>query len=158
MSQCESENLDLNPLDKIIDQYAAAKGSLIPILQRAQELYGFLPCKVLKHIAERTCTPLNEVYGVVTFYAQFYLERRGKYVIRQCDGTACHIRGAAKIMDTVERDLGIKVGETTPGYKYTYEVVYCLGSCGLAPVAVINDKFYGRLEPSEFVLALKGLK
>jgi NADH-quinone oxidoreductase subunit E len=153
-----TETLDLAPLDKLIDEVGGKKGALIPILQRAQELYGFLPGEVLKRIAERTCTPLNQVFGVVTFYSQFYLHKRGKYVVRQCDGTACHIRGAAKIMDTVERDMGIKVGETTPGYKYTYEVVYCLGSCGLAPVAVINDKFYGRLEPSEFVHVLKGLK
>lgn len=153
-----TEILDLGPLDKLIDELGGGKGVLIPILQRAQELYGYLPREVLKHIAERTCTPLTQVYGVVTFYSQFYLEKRGKYVIRQCDGTACHIRGSAKIMDAVERDLGIKVGETTPGYKYTYEVVYCLGSCGLAPVAVINNKFHGRLEPSEFVHVLKGLK
>jgi NADH-quinone oxidoreductase subunit E len=153
-----TETLDLAPLDELIDELGGKKGALIPILQRAQEAYGYLPPEVLKHIAERTCTPLNQVYGVVTFYSQFYLERRGKYVVRQCDGTACHIRGAAKIMDSVERDLGIKVGETTPGYKYTYEVVYCLGSCGLAPVAVINNKFFGRLEPEEFVHVLKGLK
>ncbi len=157
MSSC-AETLDLAPLDKIIDEWEGKKGSLIPILQRGQELYGYLPCQVLEHIAKRTCTPMNQVYGVVTFYAQFYLEKRGKYIVRQCDGTACHIRGSSKIMETVERELGIKVGETTPGYKYTYEVVYCLGSCGLAPVAVINDKFYGRLEPGDFVHTLKGLK
>jgi NADH-quinone oxidoreductase subunit E len=157
MSSC-SETLDLAPLDKVLEEMEGRKGALIPILQRAQELYGFLPCKVLEHIAKKTCTPLNQVYGVVTFYAQFYLEKRGKYIIRQCDGTACHIRGSAKIMEAVERELGIQVGETTPGYKYTYEVVYCLGSCGLAPVAVINDKFYGRMEASDFVLTLKGLK
>jgi NADH-quinone oxidoreductase subunit E len=157
MSSC-SETLDLAPLDKVIDEWQGKKGSLIPILQRAQEIYNYLPCKVLEHIAKRTCTPLNQVHGVVTFYAQFYLEKRGKYIVRQCDGTACHIRGSAKIMESVERELGVKIGETTPGYKYTYELVYCLGSCGLAPVAVINDKFYGRLEPSDFVHTLKGLK
>jgi NADH-quinone oxidoreductase subunit E len=142
---CEFEEVDLAPLDRIIDGYKGKKGALIPILQRAQEHYGYLPRPVIRHIAKRTKTPPNRVFGVVTFYSQFYLNRRGKYIVRQCDGTACHIRGSGKIIDSVERELGIKVGETTPDYKVTYEVVYCLGSCGLAPVAVVNDKFVGRI-------------
>lgn len=156
MSQLET--LDLAPLDEIIDEFAGKRGALIPILQRAQEIFGYLPPEVLKHISERTRTPLSQVYGVVTFYAQFYLTRRGKFIIRQCDGTACHVRGAAKIIDAVERELGLRPGETTPDYKYTFEVVYCLGSCGLSPVAVINDKVHGRLTPEQMIRTIRELE
>ncbi len=155
--QCEFEEVDLAPLDAIIDDWRGKKGSLIPILQRAQEHYGYLPRAVIQHVAKRTKTPPNKVFGVVTFYSQFYLNRRGKYIVRQCDGTACHIRGSGKIIDSVERELGIKVGETTPDYKITYEVVYCLGSCGLAPVAVVNDRFVGRIGVDEMPRVLKEL-
>lgn len=154
----QPETLDLAPLNEVIDEYAGKSGALIPILQRAQEIFGYLPPEVLKHIAERTRTPLSQVYGVVTFYAQFYLTRRGKYIIRQCDGTACHVGGAAKIVDAVERELGIRAGETTPDYKYTFEVVYCLGSCGLSPVVVINDKVHGRLTPEQIIRTIRELK
>ena len=156
--QCEFEQMDLAPLDAVIDGYAGKPGTLILILQYAQEHYGYLPRPVLTHIAERTGTPPNQVYGVVTFYSQFYLNRRGKYVVKQCDGTACHIRGSSKIIDAMERELGVKVGETTPDYNVTYEVVYCLGSCGLAPVAVVNDKKYlGRLNVAEMIKEIRKL-
>ncbi len=157
MSQSQSAAINLAPLDAIIDKYAGENGTLIPILQRAQEVYGYLPREVLTHIAERTGTPPNQVYGVVTFYAQFYLERRGKYVVRQCDGTACHVRGSAKIIDSVQQELGIQAGQSTKDYKFTYEVVYCLGSCGQSPVALVNDKILGRLAPTDMVQVLRGL-
>jgi NADH:ubiquinone oxidoreductase subunit E len=92
---------------------------------------------------------------VATFYSQFYLTRRGKTIIRQCDGTACHVRGAGKLVDTIEGELGIKPGETTSDYKFTFEVVYCLGACGLAPVAVVNDQVVGRLGPEKITQILK---
>ncbi len=130
------ETLEMEPLDKVIDEFEGKPGTLIPVLQRAQDIYGYLPPEVLRRISERTGTPLSQVYGVVTFYAQFYLQRRGKCIVKQCDGTACHVRGAGKIVDAIEKELGIKAGETTPDYKFTFEVVYCLGSCGLSPVAV----------------------
>jgi NADH-quinone oxidoreductase subunit E len=149
------ETLEMAPLDKVIDEMGGQPGTLIAILQRAQEIYGYLPSEVLKRVAEKTGTPLSQVYGVVTFYAQFYLSRRGKYIIRQCDGTACHVRGAARIVDAVERELGIRAGETSSDYKYTFEVVYCLGSCGLSPVAVINDKVIGRLVPEKLVQVIR---
>jgi NADH:ubiquinone oxidoreductase subunit E len=155
--QCESAEVDLGPLDQVIDVYAGETGALIPILQKAQELYGYLPRPVLAHIARRTATPLSRVFGVVTFYAQFYLNRRGKYVVKQCDGTACHVRGAGKIIDTIRSEFGIEHGETTPDFKMTFEVVYCLGSCGLAPVAVVNDKVLGRLGENDLVKYLKNL-
>ncbi len=152
------ETLEMEPLDKIIDELGGKQGTLIPILQRAQEIYGYLPPEVLRRISEKTGTPLSQVYGVVTFYAQFYSQRRGKCIIRQCDGTACHVRGAGKIVDAIEKELGIKAGETTPDYKFTFEVVYCLGSCGLSPVAVIDDKVIGRLVPEKMVQLLRETK
>jgi NADH-quinone oxidoreductase subunit E len=152
------ETLEMAPLDKVIDEMGGQPGTLIAILQRAQEIYGYLPSEVLKRVAEKTGTPLSQVYGVVTFYAQFYLSRRGKYIIRQCDGTACHVRGAARIVDAVERELGIRAGETSSDYKYTFEVVYCLGSCGLSPVAVINDKVVGRLVPEKLVQVIREME
>ncbi len=154
----EQETLDMEPLNKVIDEFGGKNGTLIPILQKAQEIYGYLPPQVLNHISDRTKVPLSQVYGVVTFYAQFYLTRRGKCIVRQCDGTACHVRGAAKIVDAVEKELGIKAGETTPDYKYTFEVVYCLGSCGLSPVAVVDDRVVGRLVPEKMIQILRETK
>lgn len=154
----EQEMLDLEPLNKVIDEFGGKNGTLIPILQRAQEIYGYLPPQVLKQISERAGVPLSQIYGVVTFYAQFYLTRRGKCIVRQCDGTACHVRGAGRIVDVIEKELGIKAGETTPDYKFTFEVVYCLGSCGLSPVAVVDDKVVGRLVPEKMVQILREVK
>jgi NADH-quinone oxidoreductase subunit E len=94
MCECEQETLDLEPLNKVIDELSDKNGTLIPVLQRAQDIYGYLPPQVLRHISERMGAPLSQVYGVVTFYSQFYLTRRGKCIVRQCDGTACHVRGA----------------------------------------------------------------
>lgn len=150
-----SETIELEPLDKIIDEFNGRQGTLIPILQKTQDLYGYLPSEALGRIAEKTGTPLSQIYGVATFYSQFYLTRRGKTIIRQCDGTACHVRGAGRIVDTIQNELGIQAGETTPDYQYTFEVVYCLGACGLAPVAVVDNKVVGRLVPEKMVQILK---
>jgi NADH-quinone oxidoreductase subunit E len=158
MDMSEQEMLDLEPLNKVVDEFGGKNGTLIPILQRAQEIYGYLPPQVLKQISERTGVPLSQIYGVVTFYAQFYLTRRGKCIVRQCDGTACHVRGAGRIVDVIEKELGIKAGETTPDYKFTFEVVYCLGSCGLSPVAVVDDKVVGRLVPEKMVQIIREVK
>jgi NADH-quinone oxidoreductase subunit E len=152
------ETIDLEPLDKVIDELGGKTGTLIPILQRAQEIYSYLPPEVLRRVSEKTGIPLSQIYGVVTFYAQFYLTRRGKCIIKQCDGTACHVRGAGKIVDTIEKELGIKAGETTPDYKFTFEVVYCLGSCGLSPVATIDEKVVGRLVPEKMAQILRETK
>jgi NADH-quinone oxidoreductase subunit E len=151
----QPETIELEPLDKIIEEYHGKPGSLIPILQKSQDIYGYLPQEVMNRITEKTGIPLSQIYGVATFYSQFYLARRGKTIIRQCDGTACHVRGAGKITDTIENELGIKAGETTPDYKYTFEVVYCLGACGLAPVAVVDNKVVGRLVPEKMAQILK---
>lgn len=152
------ETLDMAPLDEILEEFKGREGVIIPILQRAQEVYGYLPKEVLGYIAKKTGIPASQIFGVATFYSQFYLERRGRHIVRQCDGTACHVRGAAKVISAVENELGIKAGETTPDYKATYEVVYCLGSCGLAPVAVIDQKVVGSLVPERMVNLVRELE
>jgi NADH-quinone oxidoreductase subunit E len=149
--------LDFAPLDAILEEYAGQKGAVIPILQHAQEAYGYLPREVLQEISKRTRIPLSNLIGVATFYAQFRLNRRGKHLIRVCDGTACHVRGASKCIETVEKQLGVAAGGTSEDYEYTMEIVYCLGSCGLAPVAVVDDKVYGRLTPNSLVEQLEAL-
>jgi NADH-quinone oxidoreductase subunit E len=153
----EQETLDLAPLDEVIEKYRHEKGAVIPVLQQAQEIYGWLPAEVLKAVAKGMNVPLSQVYGVVTFYSQFYLTRRGRHIIRQCDGTACHVRGAARIINTVEKELGIEAGETTPDYRLTYEVVYCLGSCGLAPTAMVDNSVVGHLVPERMLKIVREL-
>jgi NADH-quinone oxidoreductase subunit E len=153
----DEETLDMSPLDEIIEQFRSEKGAVIPVLQRAQHIYGYLPPEVLRYISRGLGVPLSQIYGVATFYAQFYLERRGRNTVRVCDGTACHVRGASKIITALEKELGVAAGETTPDYRVTLEVVYCLGSCGLSPVAVINDQVVGRLVPEKAVELIREL-
>jgi len=149
MSCPDGENeFDLRLLDPILNEFKGQKGAVIPILQRAQDTYGYLPKVVLSEISRRTGIPLSRLYGVATFYAQFRLTRRGRHIIRICDGTACHVRGAPKNIQVVEDALNVKAGGTSPDYKASLEIVYCIGSCGLAPVATVDDKVYGQLVPS----------
>lgn len=158
MAVADPQAVDLAPLQRILDKHKGSRGALIPILQQAQDAYGYLPKEVLVAIAKGVGVPLSQVYGVVTFYAQFYLNRRGKHIIRTCDGTACHVRGSAKLIETVEKEIGIRAGETSADYQFTYEVVYCLGSCGLSPVAVVDDKVVGRLTPEKMTSIVRGLR
>jgi len=151
------EDLDLTTLDEIIKEAGEERGALIPVLQKAQHAYGYLPRGVLRAMAKRLSIPLSRVLGVATFYSQFHLTPRGRHVIQQCDGTACHVRRAARIIKTVERELGIKAGETTPDLKCTYEVVYCLGSCALAPAAMVDDRMVGRLTPEKMLNIVENL-
>lgn len=153
----EQDTLDLAPLHKVIEEYKTQSGAVIPVLQTAQEIYGWLPQEVLKTISQEMRVPPSQIYGVVTFYSQFYLTRRGRHICRQCNGTACHVKGSARIIDASENHLGIKAGETTPDYRVTYEVVYCLGSCGLAPVAMVDDKVVGHLVPETTIKLLDEL-
>ena len=134
-------------LDEIITKYKNENGPLIPILQHAQEVYGYLPTEVLKHIGKETRIPLARIYGVVTFYAQFRLTPSGRNVINVCLGTACHVRGGAKVLETIEKSIKIKDGETTEDRRFTLEIVACIGACGLAPVISINNEVHGRLLP-----------
>ncbi|MCL0081771.1 NADH-quinone oxidoreductase subunit NuoE [Dehalococcoidia bacterium] len=156
-TKVEQETLDLAPLHEIIEEYKREKGAVIPVLQKAQGIYGWLSSEVMEAIARGMGVPLSQIYGVATFYSQFYLTRRGRHIIRQCDGTACHVRGAGRIIDAMEKELNIKAGETTSDYRVTYEVVYCLGSCGLAPVATVDDNVVGHLVPERMVEIVRRL-
>jgi NADH-quinone oxidoreductase subunit E len=146
-----AEAFDLKLLNPVLSEFKGQKGAVIPLLQRAQDIYGYLPKEVMLHLSKRTGFPLSRLYGVATFYSQFRLTRRGRHLVRVCDGTACHVRGAAKNLEAVEKQVGLAAGETSPDFRYTLEIVYCLGSCGLAPVAVVDEKVHGRLTPDVMV-------
>jgi NADH:ubiquinone oxidoreductase subunit E len=150
--------IDFQPLDAILEEFRGRRDAVIPILQRAQDVYGYLPREVLYYISKKTRIAVSRLYGVATFYAQFRLTRRGKHLIRMCDGTACHVRGAKKSLDAIEKSMHLQPGQTSPDLKYTLEIVYCLGSCGLAPVALVNDKVMGRLNPDALVKRLGQLE
>jgi NADH-quinone oxidoreductase subunit E len=162
MSAVETHNdgpaaIDFAPLEQILSEFKGQPGAVIPILQRTQDSYGHLPRPVLAEISRRTRIPLHQLYGVATFYAQFHLHRRGKHLVRICDGTACHVSGAPKNIDTAQQAMGVCAGGTSRDYRYTLEIVYCLGSCGLSPVAVVDDKVCGRLTPDVLVRRLEEL-
>lgn len=136
-------------LNKFISEQKDKKGPLMPILQKAQEIFGYLPIELQNHIAEALKIPLTDIYGVATFYSQFSLTPKGEYQVGVCMGTACYVRGAQKILDEFAKILDVKVGETTNDGKFTLEATRCLGACGLAPVIMINDEVYGRLIPDD---------
>ncbi len=140
---------------KIIDECGNQESSLIPILQKVQEEYRYLPQEILAFIATALDVPPASVFGVATFYAQFSLEPKGKYVIRVCDGTACHVRGNKTIIDAIRNKIGLRADEkTTRDMRWTFETVSCLGACGLAPAVVINEKVYGRMTPEKVVASI----
>lgn len=132
-------------LSAILSQYSGEKSDLIPILQEAQEKFGYLPGEVMQEIAKFLRLPESIVYGVATFYAQFKFTPTGRRTVKVCRGTACHVRGGARILREVEKRLGIKPGETTDDLEYSLETIACFGSCALAPVTVIDRNVYGRM-------------
>ena len=149
------DTFDLSPLDEVFAKYEGKKGALIPILQKAQAIYGYLPMEVLQDIADRLDISLGKVYGVATFYAQFYLQRRGRHVLRVCDGTACHVKGAPALLTAVEDEYGIGADATTEDGQLTMEIVYCMGSCALAPVTVMDGHVIGRVKRETLLRQLK---
>jgi len=132
-------------LDEILSRYTGESGDLIPILQEAQERFGYLPGEVMQWIAKFLRLPESNVFGVATFYAQFKFTPIGKRIVKVCRGTACHVREGARILSEVERQLGIKPGETTNDLEYSLETIACFGSCALAPIVVIDKTVYGRM-------------
>jgi len=138
---------DLSKLEPVFQKYAGQDGALIPILQEAQGLYGYLAEPVLSAISRELKVPFSRVYGVVSFYAQFYLTPRGRHTVRVCRGTACHVRGGRAILNTVKENLGIEDGETTADLNFSLETVACLGTCFLAPVMMMDRNYYGKLIP-----------
>src|SRR4030043_1885480 len=143
------EPVDLAKLEPVLEHYRGQDGALIPILQETQGIYGYLPEEVLKHIGKRLKIPTSRVYGVITFYAQFYLTPRGRHTVRVCRGTACHVRGGKNIRKAVQQFLGVEENETTSDSKFTFETVACLGACALAPVLLVDKNYYGKLPPAK---------
>jgi NADH-quinone oxidoreductase subunit E len=139
-------------------RYDGAPGELIPLLQSAQDHFGYIPRRAISYISGVTGIPESEVYGVITFYSQFRLQPMGKYVIRACAGTACHVSGAKTIIETIEDELGIEVGGTSKDGLFTFQTVACIGCCSLAPVIMINDDTHGRLTPSSLRKLLRKTK
>lgn len=156
MSEKCDEAIDLVLIEPVLEKYGGQKGALIPILQQAQDLYGYLPRPVLELISRKLRLPMSKIYGVATFYSQFYLERRGRHVLKVCDGTACHVKGTPALLNAIREEYGIEPGKTTEDYELTLEVVYCLGSCALAPVAVLDSKVMGDLRRDSLLTQVKG--
>jgi NADP-reducing hydrogenase subunit HndA len=136
-------------LKKIIAENKDQKGALMPVMQKAQDIYGYLPIEVQTMIADGMGIPLEKVYGVSTFYSQFALNPKGKYQISVCLGTACYVKGSGDVYAKIEEILGIKGGECTPDGKFSLDACRCVGACGLAPVMMINDEVFGRLKPDD---------
>ena len=145
-NECTGEmQVNYQQLDRALDEYGQTEGSLITILQKAQEIYGYLPREVIEHIADKMKLKAAKIYGVATFYTQFRFEPVGKHLIMLCVGTACHVNGARIIEDAIFDELGIKDGGTTPDGMFTLNKVACLGCCSLSPVMMISGETYGLL-------------
>lgn len=159
--QCHEEPGEetlLKELDEIIDEYAGKPGSLIPILQMAQSLFGYLPDAVIRRVAERLGKPLSEVAGVISFYSFFSRHPQGRHQLRVCLGTACYVRGGKEVLSSLKKELGIDIGESTPDGCYSLEVGRCFGACGLAPVLMADVDVHQRVKPSKISHILEKYK
>jgi len=145
----------MDALDRVISEAQSLPGPLMPVMQKAQEIFGYLPNIVQQRIAEGLGVTLSDVYGVATFYSQFTLEPRGQHLVGVCLGTACYVKNASKVLDEIAKQLGCEVGKTTADGKFTLEATRCLGCCGLAPVIMIDDDAYGNLKPADIADILK---
>jgi NADH:ubiquinone oxidoreductase subunit E len=150
-----TEPLDLSKIDEVFSHHRGEDGALIPILQEAQNIYGYLPEEVLRRIGRELRVRMSKIYGVITFYAQFYLTPRGRHMIKSCQGTACHVRGAKGVLEALIRELKVEPGGTTEDLKFSLETVACVGTCFLAPVIMIDQDYYGKLTPNRAVNALR---
>ncbi|NPV58216.1 MAG: NADH-quinone oxidoreductase subunit NuoE [Actinobacteria bacterium] len=156
--QCKQRFADVNdlgPLEEILERYREEKGALIPLLQDAQEAYGYLDEKIMRALARGAGYQLSQVYGVATFYTQFRLEPIGEHLIRVCHGTACHVAGAELISEEISNLLGIKDGQTTEDMKFTLESVMCVGACSLSPIMIVDEDTHGKLKPANVRKVLK---
>ena len=142
----ENKPIDLKPVAGIVSGYSDDYDSnLIAILQQTQDEYGYLPKSVMKEISRLTDVPLTRIFGVVTFYSQFTLTPRGKHAIKICNGTACHVRGVDEVKEKVKEHLSVTEGETTADFQFMLEIVACIGTCFLAPVMMVDDRYFGKL-------------
>ena len=141
--------VDWQKLNTIIDEHKSEKWGLIPLLQEVQELCGYIPPETIDPIAESMNMFPSQVQGVITFYAGFALQPKGKYVLKICRGTACHVKGSRSIIRLMQKELDVKEGETTPDYQFSLETVACLGACFLAPAMMVNQTYFGKLAPTK---------
>ncbi len=155
---CNHESVDLSLLNDVLEKYASVKGSLISILQKTQEIYGYIPIDAVYHIAERTGSTPAKVLGVATFYSQFRFQAMGKHLIMVCKGTACYVNGAERIIDAIQEELGIGNNETTADGLFSLSIVACLGCCSLAPVMMIDEDTYGSLTPDKVKKILRDIR
>ena len=155
---CNHENVDLSLLSDVLEHYADVKGSLITILQKTQEIYGYIPIDAVYHISERTGLTPAKILGVATFYSQFRFQAVGKYLIMICKGTACYVNGAERIIEAVQEELGIGDNQTTEDGLFSLSLVSCLGCCSLAPVMMINEDTYGSLTPDKVRKILRDIR
>ena len=155
---CNHENVDLTLLEDVLAHYADVKGSLITILQKTQEIYGYIPIDAVYHIAGRTGLTPAKIMGVATFYSQFRFQAVGKYLIMICKGTACYVNGAERIIEAVTEELGIGDNQTTADGLFSLSLVSCLGCCSLAPVMMINEDTYGSLTPDKVRKILRDIR
>jgi NADH-quinone oxidoreductase subunit E len=153
-----AQQIDLFRLKPIFKKYEGQDGVLIPVLQETQAAFGYLPEEALQEISRHFLIPLSRIYGVITFYAQFYLSPRGQHLIKSCQGTACHVRGAKGVLDSLCRNLHAEPGETTQDRLFSLETVACVGTCFLAPVVMIDEDYYGKLTPKRIEEILKKYK
>ena len=145
-------------LAALIAEYKGQEGNMMPVLQGAQEIYGYLPVEVQKMIAEGLDVSLEEVYGVATFYSQFQLNPKGEIAIAVCLGTACYVKGSGDLINKVTELIGIEAGQTSPDGRYSLEATRCIGACGLAPVLTVNGEVYGRLTKADVATILAKYK
>ena len=155
---CNHKSVDLSLINDVLDKYAAVKGSLITILQKTQEIYGYIPTDAIYYIAEKTGLTPAKILGVATFYSQFRFTAVGKYLIMICKGTACYVNGAERIIEAVQEELGIGDNETTEDGLFSLSLVSCLGCCSLAPVMMINEDTYGSLTPDKVKKILRDIR
>ena len=152
------KEIDWNRLTSIIEKHKDRKWGLIPLLQEVQETFGYIPPKSIEPIAEGLNMFPTQVQGVITFYAGFTLEPKGKYVIKVCRGTACHVKGSRSILRLMKKELGLEEGETSSDYEFTLETVACLGACFLAPTMMVNRTYFGKLSPTKISSVLAQYK
>jgi NADH-quinone oxidoreductase subunit E len=151
--------IDTKPLDEILASIPnVGPNDLVPILQQVQNAYGYLPKPILMEVSGRTRIPASQIYGVATFYEQFYLEPHGRHTVRCCRGTACHVKGGPNIIKTIKRILSIEPGETTDDMEFSFETVACLGACALAPVMVVDGTYYGKMSYRKVGFILDSIK
>jgi len=149
---------DTDKLPGLIARYRDENGTVIGLLQDIHEAYGYLPEETLQQVSDEIEVPLSTLYSLATFYSSFRLEPMGEHHIRTCVGTACHVKGAPFVVETIERELGIKAGETTPDGKFTFDTVNCLGACALAPLVVIDDEYHGKMDQNKIKKLLDSYK